>query len=89
MSLPEEFEKAQQNVKKLPSRPANEELLDLYALYKQAIEGDVSGKKPGRLDMTARAKYEAWEKRKGMSKDDAMQNYVEYVTRLESRHRKS
>ncbi len=48
----------------------------IYGLYAQATRGDVTGKKPGRLHMIARQKYEAWEQNKGMSRDDAMREYV-------------
>ena len=82
MSIQEEFAAAADRVKTLSAKPDNQTLLDLYALYKQGSEGDVTGKKPGRLNMVARAKFEAWEGRKGMGKDDAMKAYVELVDRL-------
>ena len=59
------FEKAAEDVKKLPERPDNDTLLKLYALYKQGSEGDVSGPKPGFFDFVGTAKYEAWAKLKG------------------------
>lgn len=62
-------------------KPSNELKLEFYALYKQATEGDVNGKKPGMLDVVARAKYNAWEEVKGMSSEAAMQKYID---RLES-----
>nr|WP_237723802.1 acyl-CoA-binding protein [Rhodococcus sp. DK17] len=49
--LDQAFADAQENVKKLTSRPANDELLRLYALFKQGSKGDVEGKRPGRFDM--------------------------------------
>ncbi|PAV25580.1 acyl-CoA-binding protein [Tamilnaduibacter salinus] len=57
--------------------PSNETKLAFYALYKQATQGDVSGKKPGMLDVVGRAKYGAWEELKGMSSDEAMQKYID------------
>lgn len=54
----------------------------LYALYKQATEGDVSGERPGGFDFKAIAKYDAWAGVKGKSKDDAMKEYVSLVDRL-------
>lgn len=86
MSLAEQFQQAADDVKQLSKRPTNEELLDLYAFYKQGSEGDVSGKKPGMLDVKGRAKYDAWEKRKGMNKEEAMQKYVDYVERLRKKY---
>lgn len=59
--------------------PSNELKLEMYALYKQATEGDVSGKKPGMMDLVGKAKYSAWQKIKGMSSDEAMQTYIDKV----------
>lgn len=54
----------------------------LYALYKQATEGDVSGERPGGFDFKAIAKYDSWAEIKGKSKEDAMKEYVSLVNRL-------
>lgn len=86
MALAEDFETAQVNVKKLRSTPSNEELLELYALYKQATQGDVSGSRPGMLDFKGRAKYDAWSGRRGLDKDGAMRAYVALVTRLTGKY---
>lgn len=82
MSLEQDFETAADDVQNLSSRPDNKTLLELYALYKQATEGDVSGKRPSRLKMRARAKYDAWDEKSGMDSDEAMQAYVDLVDRL-------
>lgn len=79
----DKFADAQERVKKLSERPSNDQLLDLYALYKQATTGDVEGSRPGMLDMKGRAKYDAWAKRKGMSADEAKKKYVALVDKLE------
>ena len=63
----------------------NDTLLALYALYKQASVGDVSGDRPGALDMVARAKYDAWAKKRGMPIDEAMRNYIALVDELKKR----
>ena len=76
------FDAAGEAGKKLPERPDNETMLKLYSYYKQATEGDVSGPKPGFFDFVGTAKYEAWEKLKGQSSDEAMQGYVDLVRRL-------
>ena len=77
-----EFEQAAIDVKTLTSRPSNEDMLALYANFKQASSGDVAGKRPGMLDMVGRAKYDAWAALKGVSSDDAKQTYVDTVNRL-------
>lgn len=76
------FQQASEAVKKLPSRPDNDAMLKLYALFKQGSSGDVSGAKPGFFDFVGVAKYEAWEKLKGLSTDDAKRQYIELVTQL-------
>lgn len=82
MELAERFEDAQKRVKGLSKSPSTDDLLELYALYKQATSGDVSGSRPGMLDMKGRAKYDAWAKKKGSGKDAAMTAYVALVDRL-------
>lgn len=82
MTLADEFEAAQTRVKSLSSAPSQDELLQLYGLFKQAKMGDVQGKRPGMLDIKGRAKYDAWASRKGTSRDDAMKAYVALVDRL-------
>jgi acyl-CoA-binding protein len=82
MTLTQQFTKASEDVKGLSTRPSNETLLSLYALYKQATEGDVTGKKPGLLDLKARKKFEAWESKKGLTKEAAMLEYTALVQML-------
>ena len=82
-SMKDKFADAKARVEKLDTRPSNERLLELYGLYKQATEGDVSGSRPGLLDLKGRAKFDAWSKRRGLSKDDAMKGYVAIVDALE------
>lgn len=76
------FEQAQAAVKSLTEKPSDEALLELYALYKQATNGDVSGDKPGFFDFVGAAKYDAWAKLTGMDQNAAMQNYVRFVREL-------
>ena len=81
MELKEAFEAATERAKELPHQP-NDRLLELYGLFKQAAEGDVSGERPGMFDFKGAAKYDAWESRRGMTKDEAMQAYIDLVDRL-------
>ena len=82
MELPAAFEDAQARVKTLTKAPSTDELLELYALYKQASTGDVSGSRPGMMDFKGRAKFDAWATKKGTTKDGAMKAYVALVDRL-------
>jgi acyl-CoA-binding protein len=86
MALAEEFAAAQARVKQLSTTPSNDELLELYALYKQATSGDVQGSRPGMLDFKGRAKFDAWAGRKGTGRDAAMQAYVDLVGKLVARY---
>jgi diazepam-binding inhibitor (GABA receptor modulating acyl-CoA-binding protein) len=76
------FEKAAEAAKSLPERPDDQTMLRLYALYKQGSSGDVQGSKPGFFDFVGAAKYEAWEKLRGTSQDDARKQYVDLVRKL-------
>lgn len=79
------FATALEDVERLPERPGNEDLLRLYALYKQATVGDVAGKRPGMMDFVKRAKYDAWAILEGTLPEDAMQAYVDVVDELKAR----
>ncbi len=81
-----DFEAAAARSKEFTKRPSNEELLLLYALYKQATEGDVAGDRPGGFDFKAIAKYDAWQELKGKSKEAAIVEYVELVNRLSTQY---
>jgi acyl-CoA-binding protein len=80
--LKKQFDKATKDVTKAKKDPGNDMKLRLYAHFKQATEGDVTGDKPGFTDFVGRAKYDAWAKLKGMSGDDAMKAYIKLVDRV-------
>jgi diazepam-binding inhibitor (GABA receptor modulator, acyl-CoA-binding protein) len=82
MPLLEDFNAAVSKSKDLTKRPSNEELLDLYALFKQATDGDASGERPGGFDFKAIAKFDAWSGKKGLSKEQAMTDYVSLMEKL-------
>jgi acyl-CoA-binding protein len=81
-SLDERFEQAQIDVKALPEKPGNMTLLRLYALFKQATQGDAQGEKPGFADVVGKYKYEAWASLSGTAQDEAKERYVELVESL-------
>ena len=87
MALSEDFQVAALRSKEFSRRPSNEELLDMYALFKQGTDGDATGERPGGFDFKAIAKFDAWASRKGMSKEDAMQEYIELISRLEKEYK--
>ncbi|KAG8893358.1 hypothetical protein FRC00_010650 [Tulasnella sp. 408] len=75
------FEKAVKIVQELPKegpvQPTQDDKLKFYAYYKQATIGDVNTTRPGMLDFTGKAKWDAWNGVKGTSKEDAENKYVE------------
>ena len=78
------FQKAVEEVKQLSKRPSNEQLLEIYALFKQATTGEVSGKRPSMLDLRGRAKFDAWSQKKGLSQEEAKAQYISLVRHLQS-----
>ena len=80
------FEEAVKRSKDLPQRPSNEELLKLYALYKQATEGDNIEERPGGFDFKAIAKYDAWKELTGKGKEVASSEYIELVDSLHHKY---
>jgi diazepam-binding inhibitor (GABA receptor modulating acyl-CoA-binding protein) len=81
--LQQQFENAFNESKHLSERPSNDVMLQIYALYKQAVEGDINIDPPANpFDIVAKAKYSAWEGLKGKSKEDAMQEYIDLIAEL-------
>lgn len=79
MSLQEQFDKAVEDVKRLKQTPKDDQLLEIYALYKQATVGDCNTPRPGMLDFKGKAKWDAWDHKKGTSSEQAKQDYVNNV----------
>jgi diazepam-binding inhibitor (GABA receptor modulator, acyl-CoA-binding protein) len=77
-----DFEAAAARVQQLPRRPSNDDLLSLYALYKQGSSGDITGSRPSVFDIKGRAKFDAWAKVRGLSQEQARTDYIALVARL-------
>jgi acyl-CoA-binding protein len=80
--LRREFEQAARDVQRLARRPHNDTLLKLYALYKQACEGDLKRTQPGFFDFVGTAKHEAWAQLNGVPEEEAMRRYIALVHQL-------
>uniref|UniRef100_A0A3Q3JIU7 Acyl-CoA-binding protein n=1 Tax=Monopterus albus TaxID=43700 RepID=A0A3Q3JIU7_MONAL len=80
------FEKAVEEARVLKQRPGQGEISELYGLYKQATVGDIDIERPGIFDFTGRAKWDAWNAKKGLSKDEAMASYVDLVEKLKAKY---
>lgn len=74
--LLQKFNDAADKVKNFSKRPSDDELLELYAFFKQGTVGDNETEKPGLLDFKGKAKWEAWNKKKGTTKEAAKEAYV-------------
>ncbi len=81
-SIQEQFQQAVLDAKSLKTRPDNDTLLRMYALFKQGSEGDVSGPPPGMFDFVASAKFQAWSKLEGTSPESAMKKYIDLIRSL-------
>jgi diazepam-binding inhibitor (GABA receptor modulator, acyl-CoA-binding protein) len=82
--LNEKFAKAKEESVQLSKAPDNMTKLEMYGIYKQAAEGDCTGKRPGMTDFVGRAKYDAWKKNEGMSQDEAKQKYIDLIEKLKA-----
>ena len=78
----QEFLDAQAKVERLYKRMGNETVRKVYAYYKQATQGDVSGRRPSAIRFRDRIKFDAWSSISGMSKEDAMTAYIDLVNNL-------
>ena len=77
------FTDAREKVEELYKRMDNKTIKKVYAYYKQATEGDISGKRPSALRFRDRVKFDAWSSISGMSKKDAEAAYIELVNDLD------
>ncbi|XP_053092427.1 acyl-CoA-binding domain-containing protein 6 isoform X2 [Pangasianodon hypophthalmus] len=81
--LEREFESAAERVRELVQTASREELLYLYARYKQATVGKCNTPKPGFFDFEGQRKWTAWKQLGDMSKEQAMQEYISSVHKLD------
>ncbi|KAJ2918458.1 hypothetical protein MD484_g1963, partial [Candolleomyces efflorescens] len=81
-----QFKKAVEIIQSLPKdgkiKPTQEDQLHFYKYYKQATIGDVNVPRPGLLDFTGKAKWDAWDSVKGTSKEDSWKKYVDKLTEI-------
>ncbi|EJT77704.1 hypothetical protein GGTG_02809 [Gaeumannomyces tritici R3-111a-1] len=81
------FQKAVKDSKKLTSKPSNEELLELYGLFKVATGEDITkAPDPGMFDLKGKAKKNAWQKAVDDcdTSEDAQEKYVALVEKLKA-----
>ncbi|CAN2389067.1 Acyl CoA binding protein, partial [Pristimantis euphronides] len=81
-----DFEKAAEEVKQLKTTPSDQEMLKIYALYKQSTVGDVNTERPGFMDFKGKAKWDAWSEMKGTCQEDARAQYIKLVEELKDKY---
>ncbi|RXM31650.1 Acyl-CoA-binding domain-containing protein 6 [Acipenser ruthenus] len=81
--LEAEFEAAAERLGGLIQSASREQLLYLYARYKQAKVGKCNTTKPGFFDFEGKQKWEAWKQLGDMTVIQAMQEYVASVKILD------
>ncbi|KAI9557913.1 hypothetical protein GHT06_014665 [Daphnia sinensis] len=86
MSLDEKFNKAAESIRNMTTSPSDDEMKEIYALYKQSTVGDVNTARPGMLDLKGKAKWDSWESKKGMSADEAKEAYVTKTEELVAKY---
>ena len=87
MSLESEFNtvvKSVQDTKENPIDLTTNEKLDFYKYYKQATVGDCNISEPWSINFEAHAKWKAWKSIQGLSKETAMEAYIELYNRVKS-----
>jgi len=87
MSNSAAFTEAADKVKTFTQKPTDQELLELYALFKQATVGDVNIDRPGMFDLKGKAKWDAWNALKGLNKGDAETQYIQKVSDLSASYK--
>ncbi|CAN8218031.1 unnamed protein product [Coccothraustes coccothraustes] len=81
--LPALFEQAAERLPSLLPAASKEQLLYLYARYKQVKLGTCNTPKPGFFDFEGKQKWEAWKALGDTSPHQAMQEYIAAVKKLD------
>jgi diazepam-binding inhibitor (GABA receptor modulating acyl-CoA-binding protein) len=80
------FKDASKEVHNLQTKPSDNDLLNLYANYKQATVGDINIDKPSFYMFKESSKWTAWDKLKGTPKVQAQVNYIKIVEDLKNKY---
>ncbi|XP_050819332.1 acyl-CoA-binding domain-containing protein 6 isoform X2 [Gopherus flavomarginatus] len=82
-ALAEQFERAAERLPGLMQVATREQLLYLYARYKQVKFGNCNTPKPSFFDFEGKQKWEAWKALRDSSPHQAMQEYIATVKKLD------
>jgi len=88
IKLSPEFEAAAKDFEEIVKNhsPTNEEKLEGYALFKQGSFGDNTKPEPSMFYQTDKAKWKAYEAKKGITPEDAQAQYVTYVATVKAKY---
>lgn len=87
MSLDERFQAAVDDISnKVNKTMTNEELLEVYGLFKQGSIGDVNVPRPGMFDFKGKQKWDGWDAKKGTSQDEAKEAYIVFAEKMLAKH---
>lgn len=81
--LEREFESAADRVRDLVQTASRDQLLYLYARYKQVKVGKCNTSKPSFFDFEGQRKWQAWKQLGDMDAEQAMQEYISLVNVLD------
>ncbi|CAG9759502.1 unnamed protein product [Ceutorhynchus assimilis] len=82
--IEERFDACHKLSQKKGCPPSVNDGLEIYGLLKQATVGDNPKTKPSAFNIVEKAKWKAWDKYKGLSKEEAMEKFVESVKKAYS-----
>ncbi|KAF2721481.1 acyl-CoA-binding protein [Polychaeton citri CBS 116435] len=89
-TLSPEFKKAVEDSRKLKAKPSDNELLELYGLFKQASQDPPieDTKAPGMFELKEKAKRNAWQKLvdDGVTPALAQDKYIKLVVSLKEKY---
>jgi diazepam-binding inhibitor (GABA receptor modulating acyl-CoA-binding protein) len=80
--MEEEFEKSVEQMRKKSTPTSDEDALILYGLYARVMAGECTELQPWSYQVVARARWEAWYKNRKLSREEAMEKYIEKVKDL-------
>lgn len=83
MELDEIFKRASTHAKTLKN-PTDKQMLRLYGLYKQSLNGPCKTEKPYFWDFLAKAKWESWKAVSDLPEDIAKKEYIDLVKQLDT-----
>lgn len=86
MTTQEKFDAAVNVIRNLPKngayQPSHELQLRFYAYFKQATKGPCQQPKPAFWEVVKKAKWDAWMRLGNMSRNEAMNNYVDELKKI-------